>query len=320
MADTPSAAPAAVSTTTVAETTNPFEDVQNAEVVDATEEIMDDGSDLAAEPEVAKAAKSAKRKYKLKVDGEDFEEEFDASNEEEVVKALQLRKVANKRMGEKAQIEKDMRQLLEILKNDPDSVLQELGIDPDEHAKKRLQRKLDEMQKSPEQKEKEKFEAELKAAKEEADKLRKDKEQSDFQRMQDKYRQQFDVELDDALSGDPDMPKNSYVIKRITDLMIFAMENKMPGVKVKDIVPIVKQEIYGEWQQMFDNFTEDQLEKAWGKKNIDRVRKALLKKQRTVTPTAQTVQQTGASETKSQENQGVKKEKMKDFFSKIGKL
>lgn len=314
MADTPAAAtaaPADASASTGAE---------NPQTIESTDEIIDDGALEAAEP--AEAVKQAlKKKYKLKVDGEEFEEDFDPSNEEEVIKALQLRKVANKRMNEKAQIEKDMRQLLDILKNDPDSVLQELGIDPDEHAKKRLQRKLDEMNKSPEQKEKEKFETELKAAREEADKLKKEKEDIDFQRMQERYREQFDKELEEALDGDPDMPKNAYVIKRVTDLMIFAMENKMPGVKVKDIVPVVKQEIYKEWQQMFDNFSEDQLENAWGKKNIDRVRKALLKKQRSATPNAQTVaQQTGQSEIKTQESQGVKKEKMKDFFSKLGKV
>jgi hypothetical protein len=253
-----------------------------SEGVESTEEIVDDGADLNLEEQagdskaVKKAKEALKRKFKLKVDGEEFEEELDLGDEEAIKKHLQMSKVSQKRMQEKAQIEKDMRQLLEILKNDPDSVLAELGIDPDEHAKKRLQRKLDEMQKSPEQKEKEKFEAELKAAREEAEKLKKEKEDLSFQQMQEKYRQEFDRDLDQALSSDPDLPKNPYVIKRVTDLMIFAMENKMPNVKIKDIIPIVKTEIYNEWNQMFDNFSEEQLEKAWGTKNIDRVRKALL--------------------------------------------
>jgi hypothetical protein len=317
MSDTAAVAAATPPSANSTDTTNLNATAQTTET---TEEVVDEGSDLVADTvtEAQKAAeKSLKRKYKLKVDGEEFEEEFDLGDDESIKKHLQMSKAAQKRMQEKSQIEKDMRQLLEILKTDPDSVLQELGIDPDEHAKKRLQRKLDEMQKSPEQKEKEKFEAELKASREESANLKKEKEEADFLRMQEKYRQEFDKELDTALSSDPDLPKNAYVIKRITDLMIFAMENKMPNVKMKDIIPIVKQEIYTEWNQMFDNFSEDQLEKAWGKKNIDRVRKALMKRQKQAPVTPAQVVQTGKAEVSAQEKP---KEaiSMKNFFKTIG--
>ncbi len=324
MSDTGSAAPAAPAAPSSPESSGASEVVDSGVEASEGESFEEVASEEGGEevPKVdAKADKKAKdalkRKFKIKVDGEEFEEDLDLGDEEAIKKHLQMSKAAQKRMQEKSAIEKDMRQLLEVLKNDPDSVLEELGFDLDAHAQKRLQRKLDEMQKSPEQKEKEKFEAELKAAKEEAEQLKKEKEELDFQRMQEKYRQQFDQELDQALSSEPDLPKNSYVIKRITDLMIFAMENKMPNVKIKDIIPIVKQEIYSEWNTMFDNFSEDQLEKAWGKKNIDRVRKALMKKNKQAPVTPTQVPQTGKSDVKT-EDKGKEKLNMKDFFRTVG--
>lgn len=86
-------------------------------------------------PETA-AATEARRKYKLKVDGQEREEEL---SDDEVAIRLQKGLAADKRMSEAAEIRKAYAQLREIARTAPEQLLKELaGLDPDEWAEQRL--------------------------------------------------------------------------------------------------------------------------------------------------------------------------------------
>lgn len=283
-----------------------------------TEADIDTGEGLAEEAasKNPEAAKSLKKLFKLKVDGEEFDEEIDLSDEEAIKKHLQFSKVAQKRMGETAQVQKDMQELLKVLKSTPDAVLAELGVNVEDFATQVLNKKLEDMQKSPEQKELEKLRQDAKKAQEETEKLKAEKDQESMLRMQEKARQEFDDELTTALENEPDLPKNSYVVKRVADLMIYALENNIKA-GVKDIIPIVKREIHGEWYEMFSKMPEDVLERVVGKDNIGRVRKALIKKQKEAAPTANNVMQTGTSE-QNANSKPKEKIKISDFIKGLG--
>jgi hypothetical protein len=88
-----------------------------------------------ATPE-AKAAE-AKRKYKLKVDGQEQELELEDA---EVSVRLQKSMAAEKRMQEAAEVRKQFQQLKELAKSDPAALMRELaGVDPMEWAKQQVE-------------------------------------------------------------------------------------------------------------------------------------------------------------------------------------
>lgn len=95
----------------------------------------------APKPEAPAAPKPPeKRKYKLKVDGAEVEEEL---GDEEIAVRLQKGRAAEKRMQEAAAIRKQFQELKELAKSDPALVLKELaGLDdPDAWAEQRLAEK-----------------------------------------------------------------------------------------------------------------------------------------------------------------------------------
>lgn len=287
-----------------------------SEIENLNEEVV--GESQEAKQAAVEAAIALKEKFKLKVDGEEFEEEVDWNDKERIKRALQMERVANKRMGETAQTRKDMQQLVALLQSQPDAVLSELGHDVEKFAQDILNRKLEEMQKSPEQKEKEALQKELERLRKEADDSKKAKEEAEFLRLQEQAVQDLDEQITQALEGNPDLPKNSYVIKRIADLMIFAHENGRKDIKVKDIVPVLKNEIHSEWSEMFSKMPEDILENIIGKDNINRVRRAIMKKQKETVPTASSVLSTGA-DVKIDAAKDKKRENLNDFLKSLGK-
>ncbi len=289
--------------------------------VEEIETLNDGTAGESAEDKAVKeaAAKSLKERFKLKVDGEEFEEEIDWNDKERIKRALQMERVANKRMSEKANIDKDMRQLVSLLQTQPDAVLAELGHDVEKFAQDVLNRKLEEMQKSPEQKEKEAMQKELERLRKEAEGSKKAQEEAEMLRERQLAIVDYDNQIDEALANNPDLPKNSYVVKRIADLMMFALQNNMPNITVKDIVPVLKKEIHSEWGDMFSQMPEDILERVVGKDNINRVRKAVVKKQKEVAATAKNVLSTGGDDRQSEADKAKKKETLNDFLKSLGK-
>ena len=92
------------STETTAENTSPVETNTNTQ-----EQAAAQSSGEQAQAQVTPQLK----KFKLKVDGEEFEEELDLSNEAELVKRLQLAKAAEKRI---TQAKTEKQKAMEILK------------------------------------------------------------------------------------------------------------------------------------------------------------------------------------------------------------
>lgn len=87
-------------------------------------------------------------KFRLKVDGEEIEEELD---EHELTIRLQKGLAADKRFREAAQRTREINELIEKAKSDPDAFLKHLGLDPIEYAERKLERELERAQMTPEQ-------------------------------------------------------------------------------------------------------------------------------------------------------------------------
>jgi hypothetical protein len=67
----------------------------------------------------------------------------------------------------------------------------------------------------------------------------------------------IDAEITDALS-DGTLPKSPYVVKRIVETLAEAIELGY-DVSVKDVMPLVKQQIQAELKDMFSDSPEEML-------------------------------------------------------------
>lgn len=292
---------------------------EESEVVESTEESGEEVSAEAAAPVEEK--KPNKKKFKFQIDGKDVEEEVDLDDEEGLKQKLQLSKAAHKRMEEAAQMRKDFEQFLNVFKKDPAEVMRAMGMDVDDFAEKYLDGKLQELQKTPEQKEREKLEKELEKYKKEAESAKKAQEEATFAKMQAQVATEIENDILEALKATPDLPQTPYVTKRIAEAMIVAFEKGFTDVKVNDVLPIVKKQIQGEWQQMFGKLPEDVLEQVVGKPNIERLRKNRIKQSKQQVTQAAKVTPTGTSETKQKQAEETKaKIKAKDFFKNLGRV
>lgn len=280
---------------------------------DLPQELQEKPGDTKAEKE---AKKEARRKFELMVNGKTKSIEVDTDNEDEMKKYLQKALAADEKFQEAAMTRKQAEQLVEMLRTNPLAILKhpDLGLDIKSLATQILNQELEDMAKTPEQKRLEELEQKL-AEKEAREKeLEEQRRQAELQKIQAEAYQQLDDDITNALSAS-DLPKSPYVIKRISDAMIEAVELGHTDVRVQDVMPYVEQQILQEIQQMFEAKPADVMEKIIGKKNLDTYRKSKITKAK-VKPveTAQSVKDTGAKEAKKESKQVEKKVRFKDIF------
>ncbi len=302
---------------------------------EATNEEVESSSDSPAEKpaapeensitnamkEVEAKQEAMRKKFKLKVDGQEFEEEIDLSNDEELTKRLQLAKVAQKRMQESAQYKKAIQDFYDMLQQNPDEALAQLGFDPLQYSEARIKREIEERKKSPEQKEFERQQQELEKYKKKLDAIQKEKEEAELASLEERYHRQIEDEIVSAIDKVSDVPKSAYFIKRVSDMMRSFILNGKTDVTANEVVPLVRKQIKAELKQMYDTASEDILEDIWGKSNLERLRKKRIAKAREAKKlqTAKSVQSSGNKELGSsmeKESNG-KKIPMNDFFRNL---
>lgn len=283
------------------------------------EQASSSSSESATPQEAASSAEkkieSLKRKLKLKVDGKEFEEEFDLGNEAELIKHLQLSKVSQKRMQEAAEYQKrlskyeeDMSAVIEMLKKDPERVLSDpsVGVDTVKLAEKILQRQLEEAEKSPEQKEREKIQRELEKAKKELEAEREAKRSAEMARIEEQEAKNLDEEITEALESSG-LPKKPYYVKRIADYLLLGLQ-KGKRVTAKDVISLVKQEALNDIRELASAAPDEGLEELFGKDFFDRIRKRNMKRQKQVPDSTRKIEETAK---KVVEDDGEKKKTIK---------
>lgn len=280
------------------------------------EEVLD--SEESTEEERAEAQEEMAKRLKLKIYGQ--EEEFDLGNDDHIERLKELAQKgegADRRFQEAAALKKQMEQFAQLIQQDPLKALEAAGHDMEELSTKYLEQRINDMQKSPEQKRLEELEKEIEAERKKNESLQKAKQEEEQARAQEEYSRQLDTEITDAL-GSSELPKSPYVVKRIAENLMLAMDNGYEDVTVSDILPIVKKQIQGEIREMFEAMPEDVIEKTLGNNVSTKLRKRRLSRQKKVQTKATDVKQTGESEiNKLKGTQKTKKMNAKDFFSKF---
>lgn len=217
-----------------------------------------------------------KRKFKLKVDGAEIEEEFDPSNEEELVKRLQLQKVAQKRMEESSLTKKQAEALVQSFKSDPIAVMQQLGIDPREISESYLSKMLEEQLLTPEQKEVREAKRIIEEHKRQVEEQAKQKEQQELQTLEAKYAAEYQKTIIDALESSG-LPKTKRSMQRIVQAMRMNLE-KGTSFDPMVVAKIAREDYEQEMQEIVSGFQDDDQLIAFLGKSTDRIRKADLKR------------------------------------------
>lgn len=256
--------------------------------------------------------KSSKKKYKLKVDKAEEEIEFDPSNDEEVVKHLQMSRAAQKRMAESAEVRKAAMQFIDELKTNPRKVLSDpnIGVDLKKFAEEILNEHIKELEKSPEQREKEALTAELEKLKKQAEDNEKAFKKAEFERLQAEQEHELSTQIEAALDIGG-LPKHPRTVKAMAEMMMIALENNI-DLSPQDIAPIVKNNTMGEFKEIIQALSDDQLEDFLGKEILGRLTKKRVAKSKS----AQTVNnvQTTSTNKETKKEEASKKMLIRDFL------
>lgn len=243
-----------------------------------------------AEPQSAAEKAEIKRlnKLKLKVHGEEIEEElpFEIEEDPEVVeyltKNLQLGKAAQRAMQEKASYEQQVKQFFQGMKSNTREYLMQMGIDPKEFAAAVIEEEIKKAQLTPEQLKEMELQEELRAEREARQKEREEYEQRELSRLQQVEYERIDNQMTEALESS-DLPKTPYVVRKMAEYMLIGSRNGI-DLTAKDVLPLVREELMGDLKGIINSLGEDAAEEFIGKEVMTRLRKKNVAKAKNMTP------------------------------------
>lgn len=245
---------------------------------------------LEAKPNPTKSEIKRLNSLRLKIDGREYDEKlpFDIPDTPEardwMTKNLQMSGVAQKRMSEYSKLQSEAQDFVELLRKDPRAILSDpnIGVDLKKLAASVIEEEIANSQKSPDQIEKEKLQAELKKIKADREKEKTESQKREYDALVAQETEKIDNEMSRVLDKG-DLPKSPYVIKKMTDYLYTAAQAGV-DLTVEDILPLVKDEIYGDLQAMFQVMPEDVIQKMVGKDVFNKVRKQNIAKAKGVAP------------------------------------
>jgi len=281
------------------------------------EEIAEEIKETAKAEEV----KSQKRKYQLKVNNKMRDIELDLGNDEEVQKYLQKAMGADERFQEAATVRKQMEQLINELKTNPLAILKHkaLGLDIKKLAEQVMNEEIEELSLTDEQKKIKQLEGMLKEKEEREKTLEEEKQEARKAQLNQAAADELDYSISEALTASA-LPRSPYVVKRVTDAMITAIELGYNNVTVAQVMPFIEEQMVGELQRLFEDAPEETadklLERFVGKKSLDRYRSNRVKKAKARAPadSASKITDTGKNVAAKEAPQDAKKVRFKDMF------
>jgi hypothetical protein len=217
-------APAAPATNKAGNTTSAVGDVRGHESVRGRESIPgatsvspDGGAakDAALAAEAAAKKEAERRRYKLKVDGAELEEEL---TDDEVTVRLQKARAAEKRMQEAAAQRKQLQEAVEYLKKDPFAAFKEsFGVDLDELAERRLAERYREQLMTPEEQERLRLQRENESYKAREAEAQRQREEQARQAYEAKVAEEMERDFMSALEAS-DLPKTKETLRLMAEV------------------------------------------------------------------------------------------------------
>lgn len=249
-----------------------------AENVENSAENVENKSD--ATPEQKQQVAQMKEKFKIKVDGEEYEEEFDRNNDEEIIKHLQMSKAARKRMesakkeaAEAKSLKAQAEQLIKMIQETPELLLEQLGEKGMTAAEKVLYKKIQAEMMSPEQRRVMELEAQLAKYMESEKKQKEEAEKSEMSAQEKQYQEHYQKLFIDAAEASG-LPKTPSVIKRMAAIVKQSLELGIE-MDAKDVAQHVKKQMDDEFMSIYGEagLPIESLKARLGEKTV----KALIK-------------------------------------------
>lgn len=239
-------------------------------------ETQDEGQEGQEQVEKKEAQQSYKKKLKLKVDGEEIEDEIDFNDEEGLKRKLQLSYAAKKRMEEAKAAKAKAFEIIKAFEEDPANVFKKLGPKGREAAERFLLEQLQEESMDPKDKELrdlKKYKEEMEAEKE---RIKAEREKQALAEQEAKYVQEFQKTIIDALSKSG-LPKSPEMVKRFASIM---QKNLELGLELTadDLVEEVKSDITSIIKSIVGEADGDHLINLFGEDVANKIRKSDIRK------------------------------------------
>lgn len=293
------------------ETSN--ESVESQETQEDGDVVTPEVQDL-SKKEQKQLAQELKKKFKIKVNGKEYEEELDLNNDEDIVRRLQMNKLSQQRVQEAQELKKAAEQFIEMLRTNPRKVLADpnIGVDLKKLAQDVINEEIENSTKSPEQIEKERLQRELEELREKYKKDEDERKNREFQRLQAEQEEKIQSDIEGALTTS-DLPKTPYTVRKMAEMMMLALQNDI-DLSPKDLVPMLRKQMQADIKELFSASTDDVLEEFIGKDRISSIRKKQVAKvKQQVAETANQVKPTG-NDVKKAETKDQKKITIKEFL------
>ena len=178
----------------------------------------------------------------------------------------------------------ELRKMIEELESDPESAVQKIlskkGLDADDWAEKRLMRKLEQLNKSPEQVKMEEYEREIETyRKRDADQVRQ-KQEAEDRAMEAYVAKQLDEEISKAWK-ESKLPADPVYVKHISALIIDSMKLAQAGkieriLTAKEAADIVVKKQRSTWKTTLPTLEVDELLELIGPEKFNALKQAEL--------------------------------------------
>lgn len=257
------------------------------------------------------------RKLKLKFNGKEIDEElpFDIPEEhaEYMARQLQMARLSQHKSQELSQFEREVAAFINDLRTNPKKALSNpsIGVDIKQFAAQILEEEIAQAQKSPEQIEREKLEAELQELKAEREREKEEAQRQELERLTEREFERYDSLMSSALETSS-LPKSPYVVKKMTEYMIEAVENNI-DVEPKDVIPLIQEEMQSDVRELLRALPPEMVEKLLGEEIITSLRKnRVAAAKKAPVPVKSSVKDVGRQTEKKQE--AAKTQTIRDFF------
>lgn len=258
------------------------------------------------------------KKLKLKFNGKEIEEdlpfEIEETHAQWLAQQRQKAMLADHKAREYSQLENEVGAFIQQLR-DPKTAKKALsdpriGMDVKELAALILNEEIERSQKTPEQLRAEEAEAKLQELMEERENEKKELEKRQLEMLTEREYERYDNLMSNALETS-DLPKSPYVVKKMTEYMIMAVENGI-DIDPKDVVPLIREEIHSDIQQMFGAMPAEVIEQIIGKETLGKLKSRRVAAAKPPVPVKAAVKD--VAQTKEQKKEEQKKQTVRDFF------
>lgn len=211
------------------------------------------------------------KKFKLKVDGEEFEREIDLNDEATLTKELQMSHAAKKRMTEAKENTQKAMKIIKEFEENPESMLKRLGPKGREIAEKFILAQIQDDMLSPEEKEYRDLKKYKEMTEAEKAKAREMEEMSAREKKEFEIAQNFQNTIIEALTK-TGLPKSAKLVQRTAEIFKHNLEYGLE-LSPDDLAAEVKNERLAELKAIIGDSDGETLIKLFGDDVAKKIRK-----------------------------------------------